>query len=153
MDVKSGAVIVNDDGRTRLPGRVAAGASVDATIVVTAPDTPGRYRLGVDVVQEAVSWFADLGGQITAADIDVVAPRPAPAMTASPAPVPATSYSGSTFDDLISPSFAEAPMFEMNAIPRPEVEQIIADQGATVLGVEEWVTEWHSFTYYVRVGG
>jgi SAM-dependent methyltransferase len=153
MDVKSGAVIINDDGRTRLPGRVAAGAWVDATIVVTAPDMPDRYRLGVDVVQEAVGWFGDLGAQITVADIDVVAPRPTPAVTASPAAVPATSYSGSTFDDLISPSFAEAPMFEMNAITRSEVEQIIADHGATVLGVEEWVTEWHSFTYYVRVGG
>jgi hypothetical protein len=40
----------------------------------------------------------------------------------------------------------------MNAIHRHEIEQIIAKHGSSLLGTEEWVTEWHSFTYCVRVG-
>ena len=41
----------------------------------------------------------------------------------------------------------------MNAIHRDEIERIVADHGSTVIGTEEWVTEWHSFTYYIQVGG
>jgi hypothetical protein len=43
-------------------------------------------------------------------------------------------------------------MFEMNPIPRVEVEQLLRSAGATLLGADEWVNEWHSFTYYVRAG-
>jgi hypothetical protein len=41
----------------------------------------------------------------------------------------------------------------MNAIPRSRVEALLRDHGATLLGADEWVTEWHSFMYYVQAGG
>jgi ubiquinone/menaquinone biosynthesis C-methylase UbiE len=41
-----------DDEPTTAPGR-----TLDVPFTVSAPDTPGRYRLGVDLVSERVCWF------------------------------------------------------------------------------------------------
>jgi hypothetical protein len=66
------------------------------------------------------------------------------------APTVDVDYAGGTFHDLIAAQAFEAPMFEMNPIPRAAVEQLLRSAGATLLGADEWVNEWHSFTYYVR---
>jgi SAM-dependent methyltransferase len=137
-----------DDGRSRLPGRLGSGEEVLVPLEVRAPSRPGTYTLQVDLVQEGVCWFADHGNPPFEMRIEV-----RPARSAGPrAPSSrSTGYRDSTFDDLISRTFSPAPMFEMNAIPRPQVEAIIRRHGAALLGADEWVNEWHSFTYYIQV--
>jgi hypothetical protein len=144
---------VNDDGRTRLPGRVHPGESVRLPLRICAPAQPGTYRLVLDVVQEIVSWFEDVGGTPAELQVDVVPVPVAVQATDAAADVsapPGVSYGDEAFADLIQPDYAEAPMFEMNAIHRDVVAAVIAGAGASLLGVDEWVNEWHSFTYYVQ---
>lgn len=43
-----------------LPGRLAAGESVQAHLAVAAPGVPGRYLLRVSVLQDDVAWFDDI---------------------------------------------------------------------------------------------
>jgi hypothetical protein len=55
-----GALIERDHARVALPGDgapVPPGASVDLRLEVPSPPSPGRYRLGFDLVSEGVCWF------------------------------------------------------------------------------------------------
>jgi len=144
-----------NDGRARLPGRVRPGEPVQVVLTVRAPDTPGDYRLTVDVLQEGICWFAsDAPVPRTGAVLDVTVVD-APGRVASAAGDGNddgyfATATGLRFDDLVSPEPVEAPQFEMNAIPRADVERYIDEAGATLLGTDEWVNEWHSFTYYIQ---
>ncbi|MHB1517441.1 MAG: class I SAM-dependent methyltransferase [Acidimicrobiales bacterium] len=149
-----------DDGRSRLPGRLAPGETAQIALTITAPSEPGSYRLQVDVVQEGVSWFdapPRLGGgnsdRPVKSEISVtVEPSAADNGTIDNSGYFA-SAAGGHFDDLISREIFSPPQFEMNAIPRSDVEALLAKGRATLLGVDEWVDEWHSFTYYVQAEG
>ena len=57
----SGNTVVNDDGRTPLPGDVAPGQVLELRLTIKAPPSPGDYVLILDLVQENVSWFFDKG--------------------------------------------------------------------------------------------
>ena len=52
----TGDTAVWDGMRTPLPGDVAPGARVTASVLVETPAVPGRYLLQPDLVQEAVGW-------------------------------------------------------------------------------------------------
>jgi hypothetical protein len=140
-----------DDGRGRLPGRILAGETVEVEVMVTAPARPGIYRLAVDLVQESVGWFRTGAGprgcNPSARGCHVVVTEAQAA--------PTTSYSSSAdrglFDDLISEEYFQATPFEMHGIPRREIEALLAERGALLLGADEYITEWHSFTYYVQL--
>ncbi len=138
-------VLAHDDGRARLPGRLPPGETARVRLVAHAPPVAGRYVLQADVVQEAVAWFgaSTAGACVT---IDVVGEGPSDSTTSAPV----GGYSGGNFGDLISDTPFEAPPFAMNGIPRPEVEALLSGHGAALLGADEWVTEWHSFMYYVQ---
>jgi hypothetical protein len=56
----SGAVVM-DGERTALPHDVAPGDAVPLTACVAAPETPGRYRLRISLLQETVAWFDERG--------------------------------------------------------------------------------------------
>lgn len=66
-----GTVAVGDDGRAELPHAVQPGESVGLELRVTAPDRPGRYELELDVVQEFVAWWSDLGSPTTRVGVAV----------------------------------------------------------------------------------
>ena len=102
-----GAVVEHDSGREPIPTEVPPGGTVDVTLRVPAPATPGAYRLQLDVVHEGIAWFADrgsvapvtpvrvvdgpvrspgvLGRFRSAPDSEVVADEPAMEMHATPA--------------------------------------------------------------------
>jgi hypothetical protein len=62
--------IVWDGVRTALPPLLPGErATVDAR--VRAPIPPGRYRFALDVVAEFRAWFAELGGEMAIATIEV----------------------------------------------------------------------------------
>lgn len=78
-----------DDGRigalrTDLPRPVGPGDSMELRVDTRTPVKPGEYRLTMELVQELVMWFADLGGARLTVPVRVVAAAPAAATTAAP---------------------------------------------------------------------
>ena len=57
----TGEARVADDARAPLPYALAPGDALWLHLLITAPTEPGEYWLGVDLVQEGVSWFGDRG--------------------------------------------------------------------------------------------
>ena len=68
-----GNAIVWDGDRTALP-LVSPGERIRLDARVRAPIPPGRYRFALDLVAEHRAWFAELGGEIVTAEVEV-APR------------------------------------------------------------------------------
>ena len=131
-------VVVQDDGRTRLPGRMPAGSARVLEVEVTAPQAAGTYWLEFDIVQEGVRWFRDVGSATLRVPVRVV-PRPE-ASTQPDFPV------GS--NNIAVPAAPES--FTMSGVPKDEVVRLISDFGSTLLRAEEHVSEWYSYKYYVR---
>jgi hypothetical protein len=66
------AVHTWDGVRTPLPHAVYPGDSCRCLVDVEAPALPGRYRLGVTLLQEEVRWFCEVCPEaITSCEIDV----------------------------------------------------------------------------------
>ncbi len=60
---RDGEMVSFDNARTHLPGYVAPGSRVTVPLRVDVPEAPGTYVLHVDLVHEAITWFADRGGR------------------------------------------------------------------------------------------
>jgi SAM-dependent methyltransferase len=143
-----------DDSRARLPGRMHPREAVRITLSITAPVKPGTYFLSADIAQEGAFWFGDSASEPDEGALLELSVVVDPGI-AVPQGDGDAAYFGSpetNFADLVSVEPLTPPLFEMNAVPRDEVEERIAEAGATLLGVDEWVNEWHSFTYYVQAG-
>jgi hypothetical protein len=54
------------------PGVVGPGESRELEIRLRAPAAPGRYVLQIDMVDELVHWFSDMGWPGILLDIEVV---------------------------------------------------------------------------------
>jgi SAM-dependent methyltransferase len=133
-------VLINDDGRSRLPGRVAARGQCAVPLEVTTPLAPGNYFLAIDVVQEGVRWFVDAGSARTHVPISVIAQ---PDTGNQDAEQPSETH-------IATDSAETAPTFMMTGIPKREILQLISAFGSELLSTEENVTEWYSYKYYVR---
>ena len=72
-----GDKVVRDYGETRteLPQVVAPGQAVTVRSRVTAPGTPGRYQLQLDLVHEGTSWFESRGAGRKLVEVEVKARR------------------------------------------------------------------------------
>lgn len=82
--LRDGVVAVGDDGRADLPHTVRPGESVDVDLRIAAPEQPGRYELELDVVQEFVAWWAELGSPTIRVPLDVLADSSTPATHSAP---------------------------------------------------------------------
>jgi ubiquinone/menaquinone biosynthesis C-methylase UbiE len=132
---EDGKVLIHDDARTRLPGKLAAGGQCVMRLAIKAPPQPGTYVVEIDLVQEGARWFHDAGSTTISASLRVT---PAPPAAGPPQP---------------SAALAPEPQpegFTMSGIPRGEIEQLVADFGAELLLTQEHVAEWYSYQYYVR---
>lgn len=58
---ENGTLLATSVARAGLPGDVAPGDSVDVTLEVPLPVPRGRYRLRLDMVDEHVAWFEQVG--------------------------------------------------------------------------------------------
>ena len=59
---EAGRTVVQDDGRAVLPDRgLAPGEHAELPLKVCGPRDPRRYSLEVDMMQEGVTWFKDMG--------------------------------------------------------------------------------------------
>lgn len=127
------AVLVQDDGRVGLGRDIAPGEEIELALAVTAPGSPGRYVLELDLVQQQVAWFSDRRKLSRRRTRSVRIPVE---VGDFPAPIPR---------EAVEP----APQMEMHAIPRDEV--LAALEGLRVLRVEEDRASglgWHSARYW-----
>lgn len=69
---RAGRMVWLDDGRANLTRPVAPGEAVDVRLVVTAPVRPGAYELEFDLLQESVTWWADVGSVTARTPVQVV---------------------------------------------------------------------------------
>jgi SAM-dependent methyltransferase len=145
-ELLDGTRVINDDGRSQIPALVPKGATCVAKLQVTAPEKPGRYKLIIDMVQEGVLWFADVGSQTLEAEINVTAPEVIRAAQSGPE----MNGGWDRLADLVAADWFEPPSFEMNAIPKAEVEQLIDSSGGKLLAYEEHEDDWVSYSYYVE---
>jgi SAM-dependent methyltransferase len=76
----SGATVTLDDARAELPGDIAPSGVAEVVLTITAPTTPGTYRVEVDLVQEGVAWFASRGSPAAEATVVVESPPAAPGL-------------------------------------------------------------------------
>jgi hypothetical protein len=132
------SVIANDDGRTRLAEGLPAGSTTVVDLTVTPPATGGRLRLEVDLVDEGVCWFADVGSPT--ADTKVK--------------VDASSAVRVVDDEAVDTAEepAEAQAFEMHGLSRQRVEAAVVESGGRVLHVapsERGGENWDGFRYIV----
>jgi hypothetical protein len=58
---ENGALLRQDLFRTPLPRSIEPGGTVDVVCRFAAPGAPGRYRVELDLVDEAVAWFGSRG--------------------------------------------------------------------------------------------
>jgi hypothetical protein len=63
-----------DGDRTPLPYDLSPGESVALNATIRTPTTPGKYKLILTMVQEAVAWFNDRTTNYPEIDIEVVSP-------------------------------------------------------------------------------
>ena len=68
-----GEKVVQDYGQTRteLPTVVGPGQTVTVRSHLTAPGTPGRYQVQVELVHEGVAWFEGRGAGRKLVDVEV----------------------------------------------------------------------------------
>ncbi len=70
---EDGALINLDFARSRLPGPIGPGQTVDIDIELPPLAEPGRYTLKFDLVNEGVEWFEKCGSPTTTTPLDVSA--------------------------------------------------------------------------------
>lgn len=127
-----GSLVARDDGRTPFDGDLAPGQEAQLALVVTAPPRSGRYVLELDVVEEAVTWFADAGSPSWRGKVEVVPASDAPTQPDDGAPLPE---------------------FEMHAVPTERVVALVEAAGGVLERVDQnEVTGpgWENHRYIVR---
>ena len=140
----SGTPVVLDDGRSGLPSRINVGEVVDVALTVTAPERPGSYGLALDVVQEGIRWFGDIGNPPAVFPVRVL-PRPDVALAVDEGLVSGHDV----LAGLIAEEWREPPAFSMHGIEKAKVEQLLGELGASVLETDEHLDDWVSYGYYV----
>jgi SAM-dependent methyltransferase len=114
---------IGGEARAELPADLAPGEEAGLAMELSAPGAPGPLVLEAGLLQEGVAWFADRGGALLRADVEVLAPPEAAAASAV------------AID-------AEPPM-EMHATPVPEVERWVTSAGGRVVRVVDAPPDEH----------
>lgn len=68
---QTGEKVSDLDGRAPLGDDLAAGATTELPLTVTAPSEPGIYILQLDAIQEGVAWFGERGSDVFSVTIKV----------------------------------------------------------------------------------
>jgi hypothetical protein len=67
-----GTLLNRDYERAWLPAHLQPGVTMEIPVTVTAPATPGRYKLKFDLVSEGIDWFERGGSETTVKDLIVL---------------------------------------------------------------------------------
>ena len=153
-------IIINDDARADLPADLKPGEEITLPLSVSIPGASGQYRLELDMVQEAVAWFADKHSPTLLLNVDVV-PNPqskSPAKPDSMKELDGFFQNKQTAKPAAEPASAGTevlvPRMEMNGIPKAEMLAFLAANGAKILRVTDdtGATGWLGYRYQVTKG-
>lgn len=137
-----GAPAAADGPRVAVPLPLAPGASASLSLDTPWPDDAAVVSLELDVVHEGVAWFAWQGSVTTQVSREGSGPQGLPAGAAEPPPA-----------DAAAGGFA--PVMEMHAVPRAEVEALLAAAGVRLLRVRPEAhcgPRWEAWRYDVTAG-
>jgi hypothetical protein len=113
--------------------------------MVTVPDRAADYLLDVDLVEEGVCWFGDVGSAFFSAPVRV---KEAHSVLRRWRSSPAPSAKGHVEASAVT----EPEPFAMHAIPRDEIERIVASAGGVIAGVSSSGAagpDWEAYRYLV----
>jgi SAM-dependent methyltransferase len=139
-----------DDGRASVPCPLAPGESGQVMVQVTAPAAPGDYQLGVDVVQEHVAWWSNLGNRVVRQPVTVG--HPAKSSSQASGPASATGDAGDAEPENAAPRVTG---MQMHGVRKELVCGLLRQLGCTVLDVvpdQRAGQNWASYCYVVEVG-
>ena len=131
----SGDMVQQDDQRVTLPTPLAPGASARVALTIAAPVVPGHHRLEFDVVLEGVAWFATCGSQSARVAVQVGETDGAQSSDMDMMPGAPGIMHEVQPPSLVAEDAEHEPVMEMHAVPRDEVETLLRDAGARLLGV------------------
>lgn len=69
---KDGKYTTEPEGHNGIPKDLRPGEETEMTLQITAPKTPGDWTLELDMVQEGVAWFREMGSSTTKIKVTVV---------------------------------------------------------------------------------
>ncbi|HWE91458.1 MAG TPA: methyltransferase domain-containing protein [Pseudonocardiaceae bacterium] len=147
----AGEPAVQDDGRVDLPYEILPGEAFDTSLPIIAPSTPGRYRVIVDLVQEAVTWWAKAGNSTAEATVEVTEAAAIRAAHVDEAQV--TEDVGADEPDPVIFADKIDPKMEMHGLSCELVRSLFNYCGCVVRAVTADTMagdEWESFTYVVE---
>jgi SAM-dependent methyltransferase len=124
-----GKTVVWDDGRQSLPFDLQPNAEIQTGLMVTAPASPGKYILELDMVQEAVGWFKHKSSIPAVVHAEI---EPSPILKAA----------------VVADS---APQMEMYGVEKDNIIEVLQSGGAKVLDILEDGSpgpEWISYQYF-----
>ncbi|MGH3516428.1 MAG: class I SAM-dependent methyltransferase [Haloechinothrix sp.] len=134
---RDGQAVTWDDGRSELRREVAPGDAVEVSLSVTAPESTGEVELELDLLQESVVWWTDVGSETTRCHIAVI-----DATNEQIAANPAAQVG----------NVAEMEMYGMD---ENLVRMLFVHTGCTVIdSVADTLAgdDWQSRTYVIRAG-
>jgi SAM-dependent methyltransferase len=156
LDGRGEMMLVQDDGRVSLPPTLGPGEAFDFALKMQAPRIPGAYQCEIDLVHEAVCWFADRGSNSARFAVRV-GQQPDDATGRGDERRPAAFASAGVarrdiYDDL--PAQTEEPgTIPMYCIERNDVASLVSAHGAQLIQVDEDTQcgmEWVGYRYFVR---
>jgi hypothetical protein len=68
-----GRDVLGEEARENLTEDLFPGAAETLTVAIRTPHLPGRFTLELGLLQEEVAWFADRGGPLTRAGVEILA--------------------------------------------------------------------------------
>jgi len=155
-DGRGEMMLVQDDGRISLPPTLGPGETFDFALKMKAPRVAGAYQCEIDLVHEAVCWFADRGSRSARVAVRVGQhPDDATSLADEPsadALAPAAAPLAHIYDEL--PARTEEPgTIPMYCIHRDDIAKLVSAQGAQLIQADEDVQcgmEWVGYRYFIR---
>jgi hypothetical protein len=147
-------MLIQDDGRTSIPGVLEGGASVPLLLSVQAPNEPGTYICECDLVHEGISWFGDRGSSTLRICVRVSGAG------GSDAARNTQGISGAVLESefpeiypMLRPQGEiDLPSFPMNGVPHLTVLELVRRHGGEVFlaeNDERGGPEWQGYRYFV----
>lgn len=147
---RDGELVRRDDGRVTVPA-LQPGESATVSLRVSIPAEPGDYELELDLVQEHVAWWEQLGNATVRVPVTVTG-----SAAAAPAPVEeATASEAVEAAEPAVPQPASNKSMQMHGIHTDLVRGLFDQLGCTVLeaATDQRAGEtWVSYLYLVEVG-
>jgi len=146
-----GEMVIQDDGRTSLPGQLAPQAEARMTLTIEAPPEAGSFTCVLDLVHEGISWFGDKGSPTLDMPIAVSGGGDG---RAAAAPVHVAEPAFADIHDLLPPvgGSADVAEFPMHGVHHDEVLQLVREHGGQAFFVENderGGPEWQGYRFFV----